>query len=61
MSAGPLFQWEWLIIELLLLGFAIFEVVSYRRYKRRMQKQALEQPATADELPSPPAAGSAER
>jgi hypothetical protein len=61
MNAGSLFQWEWLIIELLLLAFAIFEVVSYRRYKRRMQKQVAGQAAATDEPPSPPAAGSAER
>jgi len=58
MSAGSLFQWEWLIIELLLLGFAIFEVVSYRRYKRRKQ---IEEAASAEKPASPPAAGSAER
>jgi hypothetical protein len=58
MSAGSLFQWEWLIIELLLLGFAIFEVVSYRRYKRRKQ---LEEATSGEKAASPPASGGAER
>jgi hypothetical protein len=58
MSTGSLFQWEWLIIELLLLGFAIFELVSYRRYKRRKQ---LEEASSGEEAASAPAAGSAER
>ena len=30
-----LFQWEWLLIEVLVLGLAIFELVSLRRSQRR--------------------------
>ena len=30
---GFLFHWEWLLIELLVLGWAVWELVSLRRYK----------------------------
>ena len=34
-------RWEWLLIELLVLGLAIFELVSLRRLQRRDRKAAL--------------------
>lgn len=34
-----LFQWEWLIIELIVLGVAIVELISVRRAIREDRKQ----------------------
>lgn len=35
MDWGVLFQWEWLIIELIVLGVAIVELISVRRAIRQ--------------------------
>jgi hypothetical protein len=35
MDFSALFQFEWLLIEVLVLGLAVFELVSLRRSQRR--------------------------
>jgi hypothetical protein len=37
---GSLFQWEWLLIEGLVLGLAIVELVALRRSQRRDREAA---------------------
>ncbi len=32
---GSLFHWEWLVIELAVVGWAAWELVSLRRYKQQ--------------------------
>lgn len=39
---GILFQWEWLIIELIVLGVAIVELISVRRAIREDREQQRE-------------------
>ncbi len=35
---ASLFRWEWIVIELIVLGLAVFELVSVRRDERRAQE-----------------------
>ena len=35
---ASLFRWEWIVIELIVLGLAVFELVSLRRDERRAQE-----------------------
>lgn len=35
---ASLFKWEWIVIELIVLGLAVFELVSLRRDERRAQE-----------------------
>jgi len=37
---GQLFQWEWLLIEVLVLGLAAAELISLRRTQRRDRETA---------------------
>jgi hypothetical protein len=39
MDWSVLFQWEWLIIELIVLAVAIYELVSVKRALREDRKQ----------------------
>jgi len=40
MDLSFLGQWEWLLIEALVLGLAVFELVSLRRSQRRDRERA---------------------
>lgn len=42
MDWSVLFQWEWLIIELIVLAVAIYELISVRRAIREDRKQQRE-------------------
>ena len=35
---ASLFRWEWIVIELIVLALAVFELVSLRRDERRAQE-----------------------
>ena len=48
-----LFQWEWVIIELIVLAFACYELYSVRRSLKRDRARAAEARRPAD---GPPAA-----
>jgi hypothetical protein len=37
---ASLFQWEWIIIELVVLGIAVAELISVRRSLRRDREKA---------------------
>jgi uncharacterized protein YpmS len=39
---GQLFQWEWLLIEVLVLGLAVAELISLRRTQRRDRETKVE-------------------
>ena len=39
MDWSVLFQWEWLIIELIVLAVAVYELISVRRAIREDRKQ----------------------
>jgi hypothetical protein len=39
---GQFFQWEWLLIEVLVLGLAIAELISLRRTQRRDRDTTVE-------------------
>jgi hypothetical protein len=41
---GALFQWEWLVIELIVLGLAGWELYALRRHRRRKERAAREPP-----------------
>lgn len=40
MDWSPLARWEWLLIELLVLGWAIRELISVRRERRKASEAA---------------------
>ena len=42
MDFGQFFQWEWLLIEVLVLGLAVAELISLRRTQRRDREASLE-------------------
>jgi hypothetical protein len=39
---GQFFQWEWLLIEVLVLGLAVAELISLRRTQRRDRETTAE-------------------
>lgn len=39
MSLGTLFQWEWLIIELIVLGILVWQLISVNREIRRAKEE----------------------
>jgi heme/copper-type cytochrome/quinol oxidase subunit 2 len=36
---SSLFQWEWLLIELIVLGLAFWELYALRRHRRRKERE----------------------
>jgi hypothetical protein len=49
MSFGTLFQFEWLIIELIVLGLCVFELWRTQRDRRRTAQAARDRAATASD------------
>ena len=41
---SSLFHWEWLVIELAVVGWAVWELVSLRRYKQTDAKPPVDSP-----------------
>ncbi|MFO1057932.1 MAG: hypothetical protein U1E53_13315 [Dongiaceae bacterium] len=41
---GSLFRWEWLLIELIVLGLAAWELYSLRRHRLRKEREARRRP-----------------